>query len=185
MDRRQAKTRSAIFTAFIELVGEKSYEKITIQEIIEKADIGRSTFYIHFETKEDLLDAVCSEVFDHILHSAEDIHHTHGSVQIEGQPNSVICHMLQHIRENDHSILTLFSSEENSFFLFHFKDHLKDLVSRQFDHHIKESSLPEEFVVNHISGSLVEMIQWWIKGGLTQDPKDLDQWFQKALFNGI
>ena len=67
MDRRQQKTRKAIFRAFRTLLEKKRYDHITVQEIIDEADVGRSTFYAHFETKEMLLEAMCSEIFFHVF----------------------------------------------------------------------------------------------------------------------
>ena len=56
MDRRVKKSRAAIYQAFLTLLNQKSYESLTVQEIIDLADVGRSTFYAHFETKEALLE---------------------------------------------------------------------------------------------------------------------------------
>ena len=58
-DRRITKTRKAIYTAFLQLLNQEDYESITVQEIIDLADVGRSTFYSHYESKELLLDELC------------------------------------------------------------------------------------------------------------------------------
>ena len=55
-DRRTRKTRKAIFDAFAELLSEKELEKITVKELIDKADVSRVTFYNHYLDIYDLHD---------------------------------------------------------------------------------------------------------------------------------
>ena len=195
MDRRQIKTRKAIFEAFIKLLSIENYRKISIQEIIDDANIGRSTFYSHFQTKDDLLNAMCHEVFEHIFEAANNPHHTHGHAQYDGIPNSAICHILHHIKENDHNILTLLSCDDKYYFLRYFKENLDKLMFINFIQDRPKFSLldtepkafsepPKDFVLNHISGSFVEMIQWWINNGLKETPEELDNWFNKVIIMG-
>ena len=135
MDRRQQKTRTAIFDAFSELLSEEPYSRITIQTIIDRANIGRSTFYSHFQTKDDLLNAMCTELFRHIIdgvmnHDLPADHHN-----APGVPDPVFCHILQHIKSNSYHIKDLLISESSDIFLKYFRDSLRSLISiyhRQF-----------------------------------------------------
>lgn len=183
MDRRQQKTRAAIFGAFSSLLEEKSYSKITVQEIIDRANVGRTTFYAHFETKDDLLKELCSELFGHIMKTAEDCIHTHGLYSEENAPVSVFCHLLQHLRENDNNILGLLSCKSSEIFLRYFKESLDGLVRGQFGGQKREAGedIPKDFLINHISGSFVEMVLWWIKGGMKQTPEELDRYFRSVI----
>ena len=67
MDRRKAKTIKAIRGAFSQLLQTKRYSEITIQDVLDEADICRSTFYEHYKTKEELLHSICKEIFSHVF----------------------------------------------------------------------------------------------------------------------
>ena len=183
MDKRQIKTRQAIFSAFVKLLETKRYEKITVQEILDEAVIGRSTFYAHFETKDELLKAVCKELFGHIIDSAMDKTHTHGLYSKSEAPQSVFCHLLQHLQENDNHILGLLSCESSDIFLRYFKDSLNELIKTQFVHHNRRDNqdIPQDFLVNHISGSFVEMVLWWLKDKKSHTPEELDCYFRAVI----
>lgn len=183
MDRRQRKTRAAIFGAFGNLLAQKNYNKITVQEIIDAADIGRTTFYAHFETKDDLLKELCAELFDHIIQSAADSTHTHGLYSDSGVPESVFCHLLQHLQENDNNILELLSCESSELFLRYFKDSLNQLLTTQVLDWTKQKckQVPKDFLTNHISSSFVDMVQWWLKGGRKETPEQLTAYFEAVI----
>ena len=116
MDRRQQKTRAAVFAAFSTLLAEKSYSKITVQEIIDTANVGRTTFYAHFETKDDLLKTLCEELFSHIISSAFDRTHTHGLYSDQNAPASVFCHLLQPCRKMKIILSNCFPVKAANFF---------------------------------------------------------------------
>ena len=183
MDRRQQKTRAAIFNAFSTLLAKKSYSKITVQEIIDTANVDRTTFYAHFETKDDLLEALCEELFGHIISSAFDCTHTHGLYSDRNAPESVFCHLLHHLQEDENNILELLSCESSEPFLRYFKDSLNELIQNQFVNQNRKNNtdIPQDFLVNHISGSFVEMILWWIKGRMKQTPEELDRYFRAVI----
>ena len=121
MDRRQRKTREAIFKAFTELLSKKDFNKITVEEIISIADIGRATFYSHFETKEFLLKEFCKELFCHLFDIENDKGHEHKHIFTCDGSDSVFLHLFQHLQKNDNNILTLLSSQNNELFLRYLK----------------------------------------------------------------
>ena len=142
MDRRQQKTRAAVFTAFSALLSRKSYSRITVQEIIDEANVGRTTFYAHFETKDDLLKALCEELFGHIINSAMDCTHTHGLYSDGSAPGSVFCHLLQHLQENENNILELLSCESSEIFLRELADPAAVCWPKQDGKHRYPAGLP-------------------------------------------
>jgi len=72
-DRRVRRTRKLLHDAFLALVIEQGYEKTTIQHILDRADVGRSTFYVHFRDKEALLTASFDGIRDQLEHELASI----------------------------------------------------------------------------------------------------------------
>lgn len=179
MDRRQKKTREAIFQAFAKLLSEKNYNQISVQEIIDTADIGRTTFYAHFETKDFLLKELCEELFNHIIDTAMGLPHGHYHYSCGNAKDSVFLHLLRHLQENDRNVLGLLSSQNNEIFLRYFKSNLKKLIITQYADKgmLKNSKLPEDYLVNHISSSFVETVDWWISGKMKETPEELTEMF--------
>lgn len=176
MDRRQQKTRAAIFAAFNELLTEKSYHQITVQDIIDRANVGRTTFYDHFETKDELLKEMCSELFKHVFSDVLSAENTHDFSLSGGDSGAVITHMLYHLRDNKRNIRGILSCESGEMFLQFFRQYLNQLFSSYLSPE-KNPAVPDDFLLNHISGSFVNMIQWWIRSGTKETPEELAAYF--------
>ena len=183
MDRRQRKSRSAIFKAFSELLSEKNYNKITVEDIIDRADIGRTTFYSHFETKDFLLKEFCGELFEHIFDAEKGSNSAHSHIFDCEESESVFLHLLQHLEKNDNNILQLLSSQNNELFLVYFRDGVSRLIEsrKELFEKNREKQLPQDFWLNHISATFVETIRWWIGNKMQQSPQEINQYFLSVI----
>ncbi len=183
MDRRQRKTREAIFAAFVELLHKKDFTQITVGEIIALADVGRATFYAHFETKEFLLSELCEELFCHLFDSINQNPPDHTHIFRCNAPNSVFLHLFQHLEKNDNNIRKLLSGQNNELFLQCFKKHLKRLIESQM--HLFENRrsdrLPDSFWIHHISTAFIGTLEWWLDTGAAETAETITEYFFLAV----
>ena len=183
MDRRQRKTREAVFSAFIELLAQKDFTRITAGEIIEKADISRATFYSHFETKDYLLKELCEDLFCHISDGPGDRGAEHRHLFQCDAPDSVFLHLLRHLLKNDNHILELLSCRNSDLFLRYFKENLREVVVGQLPlfQERKDDRLPDSFWVEHILSVFVDTVRWWIENGMKESPETIAEYFYLAV----
>ena len=183
MDRRQRKSRERIFHAFTQLLSKKSFNQITVGEIIEKADVGRATFYAHFETKDFLLKELCEELFCHIFDATKEGEHSHKHIFSCEAPSSVILHLLQHLQRNDNHILTLLSCENNELFLRYFKQNLKTLIERNPTLFTGKGRgyVPDDYWISHVSATFVETVKWWINNDMQETPERIAEYFLAVI----
>lgn len=179
MDRRQKKTRDAIFTAFRKLLEKKPYENITVQEIIDEADIGRSTFYAHFETKDELLKSMCTDIFHHVFNQAlpkeaeED--YSSGIRNLELK----LGHVLYHLDEHRSELKGILSGDSARLFMSYFRNYLTQLFVRYTDDFSVD--VPKDYLLNHLVGSFAETVKWWIAEKKEYSPEELAAFYIKLI----
>ena len=111
-----ARRKKAIYQAFLQLLNDKGYDATTVQDIIDLADVGRSTFYCHYESKELLLDELCRYLFHHLFE--REGHFT---------TEDYLAHIFLHFQKNqDHVTSLLFS--KNDYFLRQ--------LHKELEHHV-------------------------------------------------
>lgn len=171
MDRRQQKTRKAIFQAFNRLLERKHFNNITVQEILDEADIGRSTFYSHFETKDALLKEMCTEIFDHIFSHELHSETSHDFSSSDHGLQEKITHLLYHLKDNKGNVLGVLSGESGELFMRYFKEYLLTMFEQYPD--CIRRDVPRDFALNHLVGSLSEAVKWWIGSRMELPPEEV------------
>ncbi len=174
MDRRQKKTRQAVFDAFARLLEKKTYANITVQDIIDEADIGRSTFYSHFETKDELLRALCAEIFDHVFSEELSKEKTHDFSKNSRDIKAEITHILYHLQENSRYIRRILSCESGEMFMRYFKEHLAPVFEGELRK--QASDIPTDYMLNHMVCDFAETVRWWMANG-QYSPEEISSFF--------
>lgn len=179
MDRRQQKTRDSIFKAFSKLLETKQFNDITVQEIIDEANIGRSTFYAHFETKEALLKAMCTDIFMHVFSAELHSEKTHDFSSDNSRLKSKLTHILYHLKDSRKDITGILSGESSELFMGYFKAYLSDMFAKYLNE--VKTDAPEEFVLNHLVGSFAEAVKWWIKNKMQYTPEEIAAYYMAVI----
>jgi len=150
-DRRVRKTRRQLRDALVALILEKGWDTVTVQDVCAKADVGRSTFYVHFADKEDLL-----------LSGFDDLHASleRGSASAD-QPFAFAAPLFQHAAENHDLLLAVAGRQSGQQVQWRFRDVVFTFVEAELG-----TKLPPGFertsVSRFIAGGFLEMLTAWL-----------------------
>ena len=127
---------------------------ITINEIIDTANVGRATFYAHFETKELLLQGLCEELFDHLFETEEGNPSAHSHVFDCDKNDCAFLHLLHHLKNDDNHLIRLLSCENNQPFFQYFRKGIAQMVKRNLSFFaVENASAISNFTSSGISSS--------------------------------
>ena len=188
MDKRTEKTLEAIYEAFTKLINTMDYDDITIQNILDESKVGRSTFYTHFKTKNELLLKISQDMFDHVFsHSLQEEKSHDFSKDHFYDYKHLITHILYHIHDEKELITGILSSKGETLFLEEFRKHLKRFSESYFNNYpysdknlipleLKEAIMIENFIV---------IIKYWINDGFKETPEKLTDYFISLFYSRV
>jgi AcrR family transcriptional regulator len=180
-DQRAERTRERLGSAFVALIHEKPIESVTVQDLLNRASVGRSTFYLHFRNKNDLL-----------LSQLERFLETMSSqlvVQREQSDRVVpVAEMFAHIK-NQRNLYRILGDAGR---LSDFFDLAQGYFTRGIERRLRESNrvskIPKGELAarsSALAGSLLSLLRWWLDHDTKELPGEMDKLFHRMAWNGL
>ena len=186
-DRRIGRTRRMMHEALVSLIVEKGYEKITVQDILDRADVGRSTFYSHYRDKDDLLLGG----FDHLRSMLEQQQSL--QVAVRGGPElgfSFGLAFFRHAGEKAHLSLykAMVGKESGQMILKYLHRYLFDILREPFVESMRgkrKPPVPIEITVRWYVSSLLSLLTWWLDSNAPFPAERLAEHFRLLTAPGL
>lgn len=174
-DRRVGRTRRLLADALISLILEKGYDAITVQDITDRADVGRATFYRHYRDKDELLTAKLEKVIDELdaLTREPSLQDAEGYLIFKhAEENSSLYHILL----ISHAATRVRRRIEQTIAA-------NMLKTCQPLHSAKTSIIPPEIAANHMAGSLLLLIEWWLECDIPYPAHQMAKIYDRLIIN--
>ncbi len=184
LDRRQQRTRRMLRDALISLIVERGFDSLTIQDITDRADLRRATFYLHYATKEELLMTVLRETFDELVQQMEPLRQADalgGKTQVE-----TYAVMLRHVAENAHLYSVILGGQGGAAIARSIREYLAGHVLYALGRlPPADLKLPPEVLANYIAGTELSLISWWLEAGQPYPPDAMAPMLQQLILHGV
>lgn len=181
-DRRVERTEQLLRSALLELIEDKGFEALTVQDIIDRANVGRATFYTHFDNKEDLLISGLDELQQALREKQHEVHAQTNNVQerILAFGYEVFTHT-----ENHRQLFRALSADGTAVVIkraWHkiLFDLVREDVKTVFPKE-EYSSVPTDALVHMITGALFGLLMWWLEGSTTLSAREINSIFRKLM----
>lgn len=156
LDRRIQRTRHLLQNALISLILEMGYDSVRVQDITDRANLGRATFYLHYRDKEELLVKSLQAVCDDLAERAQN--------REKRTPMGLVA--FQHAEENRDLYRAMLGAKGTSAITRQIKDYaIQDILAKRGQLIFPESSgkVPPEIYANFLVGALIGLIDWWLE----------------------
>jgi AcrR family transcriptional regulator len=177
-DRRVQRTRTSIHEALLGLMLETSYESITVQQILDRANVGRSTFYAHYRDKDEILVASVDDL--RVMLGA-----AHQSGRSRNAQENVIAFspaMFEHAAEYRKVYRALVAAPVWPRVRQGIQDALAELIRRDVRTlRTERAAVPVELLVHHLAATFMSVLTWWLESRSSLAPSEADALYRALV----
>ncbi len=182
-DRRVRRTRKLLQDALIRLIRRKPLAKIQIKEIVEEADVSRSTFYKHFETKEQVLFSLIEDLFEKVRITVFD--------EREDEEAFDILQLLTLSYEQwllySEELKWVLQVENKDLLIAALRTHI-EMLKTQVDKHFPTNqawNIYEDHIISFVSGGIYMLVKNWINNGMQESAETMGKITFLLIDNGF
>ena len=177
-DARVRRTRDALGDALVALMQEKPFETITVQDVLDRAHVGRSTFYSHYSDKDDLLMSDADDFYERVSMGLS-------AMGDKSERVFPVKEFFQHITEARQFVQALRSSGRMNDNMELAEAHFARGIERRLGEIPKGANIPLQerpvVAVAH-AGALISLLNWWMARGMKETPEEMDRLFHKIVW---
>lgn len=179
LDRRIRRTRDRLGGAIMQLLQEKEFDTITVQDVLDRAHVGRSTFYTHFRDRDDLFLSEVDEFYQHM------------AMALSGKPSERVLpvrEMFAHMVEVREFCLALIASGRMQDVIGLAQEHFARGIAIRLAELPRARGIPaaQHGPTGHaLAGALLSMQSWWIDHGMVESPAQMDELFHRLVWTGV
>ena len=179
-DRRSQRTRQLVLSAMMDLMVERSYDAITVQDLLDRANIGRSTFYNHYFDKEDVLTALAEQMLEMLSQQF--------SQRNAGQEIFPSLELFQHTLQHQQHFRAMLRGHAREVVW----DAAQVSLSRAIEQRLattlitkRSPSVPLSVMSEYLAGAFLNLLKWWLETEAPYSPAQMDDMFQQLAFSGV
>lgn len=183
LDRRVQRTRALLQDAMVALIAEQGYEATTVQHIIDRANVGRATFYAHFPDKEALLLSRLEDLRTVLQREARA---GRGRGASGDRRFGFSLAMLQHAKAHWTLYQAMAGKKSGGVVLQRIRTMLTDLVREELP--MVTTSVPRgrrEMLAEFVTGAFMAVLLWWLESAGSLSPERMDESFHELVMGGL
>jgi AcrR family transcriptional regulator len=179
MDRRTLRSRQLLRNSLITLMLEKEYEAINVQDITDRADLGRATFYLHYKDKDELLLSMLEGLYDELVTRIEN------QIIKDNFSTPPIQLVFEHAAENKDLYKVVLSGAGKTTVLTRTRDYIVALLVKLMSTLGNQPQIPLEVTAVYLAGAQMHMIGWWLENEMPYTIDEMVRMYQQLTLYGV